>query len=260
MDRLVSLGRRLFVDVWAALDRDATAERVRRQQEGLGFDARPMIALTLAAFVLIFQEYWGDRSAFDQFLGDRFVHSRWYQLGTLAWWAGAKVFGYGIVPTLTIWLVLRGRLSDYGCSTRGLRKHVWIYVALYGAVLPFIVVAARTDAFRATYPFYIYAGRSWVDLILWESMYAATFLALELFFRGFLLFSLARVMGPHAIFVTIVPYCMIHFHKPVAEVAGAVVAGIILGTLALATRSIWCGVLIHVSVAWTMDLLALARR
>jgi len=59
--------------------------------------------------------------------------------------------------------------------------------------------------------------------------------------------------------VMIVPYCMIHFHKPVAEVCGAVFAGIVLGTLAMATRSIWCGVLIHLSVAWSMDALATAH-
>jgi len=40
-------------------------------------------------------------------------------------------------------------------------------------------------------------------------------------------------------------------------VCGSIFAGIVLGTLAMATRSIWCGVLIHVSVAWTMDCLAL---
>ena len=57
----------------------------------------------------------------------------------------------------------------------------------------------------------------------------------------------------------VVPYCMVHFGKPVPEVVGAIFAGIILGTLALRTRSIWCGVLIHISVAWTMDLLALSH-
>jgi hypothetical protein len=66
-------------------------------------------------------------------------------------------------------------------------------------------------------------------------------------------------MGAYAIFVMAVPYCMIHFHKPIAEVVGAIFAGIVLGTLAMVTRSIWCGVLIHISVAWTMDALALAH-
>jgi membrane protease YdiL (CAAX protease family) len=258
MKRLASLARRVG-DVWLDLDREAVAERARRAAAGEGLDWRPMVALTLAAFILIFQEYWGDRIAYDRYLGDYLTQSTWYQLSALGWWAGAKVLGYGVVPSLTVWLVFRGRLRDYGCRTEGLLKHLWIYVVLYLLVLPFIIAAARTQAFRETYPFYVYAGRSTLDLVLWEAMYAATFVALELFFRGFLLFTLARVMGPHAIFVTIVPYCMIHFHKPVAEVAGAVVAGIILGTLALATRSVWCGVLIHVSVAWSMDILALLK-
>ena len=55
----------------------------------------------------------------------------------------------------------------------------------------------------------------------------------------------------------IVPYCMIHYGKPLPETLGAIGAGLMLGTLAMRTRSIWGGVLIHVGVATTMDVLAL---
>jgi membrane protease YdiL (CAAX protease family) len=44
-----------------------------------------------------------------------------------------------------------------------------------------------------------------------------------------------------------------------AETFGAIIAGIVLGTLALRTKSIWGGVLIHVGVALTMDLLAVSQ-
>jgi len=152
---------------------------------------------------------------------------------------------------------MRGRLRDYGLTTRDISRHVWIYVALFAAILPIVIAASYTRPFQAVYPFYKLAGRSWTDFVAWELMYAASFVALEFFFRGFLLFALERQMGAYAIFVMIVPYCMIHFHKPVAEVIGAIFAGVVLGTLAMATRSIWCGVLIHISVAWTMDCLAL---
>ena len=37
-------------------------------------------------------------------------------------------------------------------------------------------------------------------------------------------------------------------------------AGLILGTLALRSRSIWGGVLLHVAVAWSTDLVAIVRR
>ena len=247
--------RRLFVETWERLNREAAEERAQHP----GFDTRVMIVLILVALILVFQEYYGDRPNFDELLGARFVGSRFYVLGSFSWWAGAKLAGYLIVPALTVWGLLRGRLRDYGMSFQGMSRHVWIYVALFLAILPVVVIASYTRPFLATYPFYKYAARSWTDFFAWELMYGASFLALEFFFRGFMLFTLKRTMGAYAIFVMIVPYCMIHFHKPVAEVCGAIFAGIVLGTLAMATRSIWCGVLIHISVAWTMDLLALAH-
>ena len=50
---------------------------------------------------------------------------------------------------------------------------------------------------------------------------------------------------------------MIHYGKPMPETLGAIGAGIILGTIAMRTKSIWGGMLIHIGVAMTMDVLAL---
>ena len=94
-------------------------------------------------------------------------------------------------------------------------------------------------------------------LLLWELLYIAQFVTLEMFFRGFMLHGLRRSFGANAIFVMMVPYFMIHFNKPMPEAVGAIGAGLILGTLAMRTRSIWGGAAIHVAVAVTMDLLAL---
>jgi membrane protease YdiL (CAAX protease family) len=252
---MLRLYRRVFVDTWERINREAAEERAQYP----GFDNRVVIVLILAAFVLVFQEYYGDRPNFEHVFADRYSGSHWYALGSFGWWAGAKVVGYFVVPAMAVWGLLRGRLRDYGLSTRGMSKHVWIYVVLFAAILPVVAIASYTRPFLATYPFYKYAARSWTDFFAWELMYAASFVALEFFFRGFLLSALKRQMGAYAIFVMVVPYCMIHFHKPVAEVCGAVFAGIVLGTLAMVTRSVWCGVLIHISVAWTMDLCAMLQ-
>ncbi len=50
-----------------------------------------------------------------------------------------------------------------------------------------------------------------------------------------------------------VPYVMIHFGKEFPETMGAIVAGIFLGTLAMRTKSIWGGFLVHSLVAVSMD-------
>jgi hypothetical protein len=52
---------------------------------------------------------------------------------------------------------------------------------------------------------------------------------------------------------------MIHFHKPFLECLGAVVAGLVLGHLALRFRAFWGGALLHILVAVSMDLLAVHR-
>ena len=101
--------------------------------------------------------------------------------------------------------------------------------------------------------------RSWYDFWTWEALYAAQFFSLEFFFRGFWLRAGKQGMGSHAIYAMVVPYCMIHFGKPFLETLAAILAGLFLGTLALRTRSIWSGFLIHVGVAISMDLAALAQ-
>ena len=96
-----------------------------------------------------------------------------------------------------------------------------------------------------------------MDFLLWEAFYVLQFFALEFFFRGFLLQGLKRYVGAYAVFFMAVPYCMIHFGKPMPETLGAIIAGVALGTLALRTGSIWSGVLIHASVAVSMDVLSM---
>jgi membrane protease YdiL (CAAX protease family) len=246
-------------EAWSRIEAEAARERATwLSAAGPGaIDVRACGVLVFTALVMIFQEYYGDRPTFDA-LFSRYAGRRYYLLGEFLWWTGAKLFAYLLVPVLLIkWA--GGRLSDFGLALRGAGRHLWIYGLLFAAVLPLVVVASSTAPFLRTYPFYRLAGRSWFDFVAWELAYGASFVALEFFFRGFLLFSLRRVFGAYAIFVMIVPYCMIHFHKPVVEVIGAIFAGVILGGLSMATRSIWCGVAIHVSVAWSMDLLALYR-
>jgi membrane protease YdiL (CAAX protease family) len=183
----------------------------------------------------------------------------WYSLTTKAWWAGWRVIGYFLMPAILIWST-RGRLRDNGLETKGFREHAWIYAFGYYVVFLCVVIVSHTHEFSTYYPFYRpYAHRSWFDFFSWELLYAAQFFSLEFFFRGWWLKSMKPAMGSYAIFAMVVPYCMIHYGKPFAETMGAILAGVFLGTLAMKTRSIWSGFLIHVSVAVSMDVAALLQ-
>lgn len=257
---------RWFPESWALIDEEA-AEARNARGGGVGLDGRAAQVLVLSAVLLTVQWYWGDRPYFQGLFGKAILSSprsaRYLDLISFSWWSGAKLLGLVLAPAIHIWL-LGGRLRDFGLPLtprtgaedprHGVGK--WLYFVLFGGVLPLVALASFSPAFQQTYPFYRQAGRSWFDFLCWELQYGATFLAFEFFFRGYMLFGLVRALGSHAIFVMVVPYCMIHALKPASESLGAIIAGVVLGTLALRTRSIWYGVMIHVSVAWSMDLLS----
>jgi membrane protease YdiL (CAAX protease family) len=258
MSRLGELHpRRFFLETWA----DINAHTIGSRKAKAELDLRVLVVLATVAVSLTLMEYFGDRTTFR----DLFSHAlgrghRYYELLSFAYWSGCRFLGYVVLPSIVV-LFMRGeRLREYGMATRGFLDHLWIYGVLYAIVLPTIVIVSFMGEFKSYYPFYDEAGRSWFDFLAWEAVYALQFLSLEFFFRGFMLQSLKRTLGAYAIFVMIVPYCMIHFGKPFLEALAAIVAGVVLGTLALKTGSIWCGVLIHVSVAVTMDVAALWQR
>jgi membrane protease YdiL (CAAX protease family) len=222
-------------------------------------DWRPLVVLLVTAVSLTLQEYLGDRSVFARLVPPplkRDLTGNW-ELWSFCWWSGWRVVGYLLLPLAVVVLMPGERLRDYGWSFKGFTKHLKVYVLLYLAVLPLVVWMSTTKDFQRIYPFYKLAHRSGGDLLAWELLYAAQFLSLEFFFRGFMLHGMKRAIGAHAIWVMAVPYCMIHYGKTMGESLAAIVAGLVLGTVALRTRSIWGGVLIHVGVALTMDLLCL---
>lgn len=208
---------------------------------------KPRVALITLSLMLIGQHYFGDQPMYWKLFPERTTY------GAVSWWAGAKIVGYLIIP-LIVFLAGGGKLREIGLGWGATTRHAWIYLACLAVVLPMVYVASGTHQFQLTYPFYRGPHQ-----LSWELMYAATFISLEFVFRGYLLFTLASEIGDLAIYVMVVPYVMIHFGKPLAEVVGAVVAGCALGWMALRTRSIWGGVFVHIAVAWSMDFLALYR-
>jgi membrane protease YdiL (CAAX protease family) len=222
----------------------------------------PLAAICATACLgLLIMEFGGSEQTYSSFFPPP-IHSfdPYWVLRVKAWWVGSILIGFVALPALLMAVLPGKRLRDCNLGFRGLREHFWIYVGLYGAVLPVIWIVSLSPSFYTFYPMYGQAGRSWFDLLMWEGMYAGQFVALEFFFRGFLVGGLGRYIGIFAVPVSVMPYMMIHFTKLLPEAAASVVAGFILGYLAWKTKSIWGGVCVHCAVAATMDLLALAHK
>lgn len=184
------------------------------------------------------------------------------QMNHLVYWAFWRIVGYVILPVLVIRGLLGERVSDFGLRCRGTWAYGRFYLFLLLGIAPLVVLASFHPEFQAKYPFYTFIeGESlWPGFWIWEVLYALQFVSLEFFFRGFLLHGISRRFGYLSIFMMMVPYMMIHFQKPGLEAFGSIIAGFVLGTLSLGSRSIWWGALAHVSVGLSIDLLAVWHR
>ena len=171
------------------------------------------------------------------------------------YWALAGFFSYAVVPALLVRLVFRERLADYGLKLRGAFADGWVYLVMLAVVGPLVWIVSHSEEFQRTYPFYQHPRGAplWPDFWRWEFVYGLQFLGVEFFFRGFLVHGLRRRFGAYCIPIMVVPYCMIHFGKPLPETLASIVAGMALGFMSLRTRSIILGVAIHVTVAMSMD-------
>lgn len=252
------LDPRRLADSLDAIDREWLDARFRDWR-------RPAAVLALVAVSLLGIHYLKFHATLRELLGWFYTRGEvraltggeWSPLLGEAWWGVVHLVGYVVLPVLLIRFYLGLRVADMGLRWRGTTQWLGWYALLIAPILFFAWLASYTDAFTETYPFYIHAGRSWSDLIAWELIYLSQFVFLEFFFRGFILESLAPRLGATSVFVMAVPYMMIHFAKPWPEAFGAILFGIFLGMLALRSRSIWGGVIAHVTIALSMDLLSL---
>jgi membrane protease YdiL (CAAX protease family) len=258
-----------FKNTWRQLEAEAAAERATAPPDQL--DLRPAVCLVLVAAILTIQEYYGGRAVYETMIrpelqgleqwGWSWLKTHKYdQLYSYAWWASARIVGYVFVP-IVVWKLCfrKEKILDYGLRVTGFVDHLWLYGVLFALIIPVMLTVAHQPDFGSYYPFYKLSSRSWFDFLVWEAMYYLQFFALEFFFRGWMIGALRR-LGTVAIFAMAVPYCMIHYGKPYLEAHGAIVAGVVLGTLSMKTRSIYGGFLLHVSVAAGMDVLSLYKR
>ena len=282
--------RRFFTDTWHALDAErfasASAESTFERKGNPGLVA---YIFSVATVSIILQEYIGTTPFFlsiVNFIDDPgaavsspllyhalgwlrpdgstlktwLITSGNYELFALCYWASWRVLGFLVIPLIAVGVHPGLKKRALGFTVKGMKSHLWVYAVLFLPVLVAVVIVSFFDEFQEYYPFYTKAHESVADFVIWESFYVAQFFSLEFFFRGFMIQPLRKELGSGAIFAMMIPYVMIHIGKPMIECFAAIIAGIVLGTLAMRTRSIWSGFLIHVSVALSMDLLSIWQK
>lgn len=171
------------------------------------------------------------------------------------------------VPVLIFWWWRdrqRGVPFMYGLTRKGFDPLP--YFILLGIMLPVIAFAATQPQFLSYYPtlrpaqlkYLTIMEHPWMAVVLYEIVYGLYFIWAEIIFRGFLTVGMSDSMDRHAVAPMSGLYAFRHFAKPPGEAVSSVFGGYILGIIALRSRNIIGGAIIHGGIAVMMDVFALA--
>lgn len=166
---------------------------------------------------------------------------------------------------LTYWLYDQKEKNFYGLSPK--RFDVKPYFTMLAIMVPLIIAASFLPSFLNQYPMYettrahlFMEVPEWVTVAGYEIAYGLNFVSIEFFFRGFLIIGMISLLGRGAIIPMASVYCFLHFGKPMGEAISSIFGGYLLGIVAYETRGIWGGVIVHVGIAWLMEIVAFTQK
>ncbi len=225
-----------------------------------GVDLGSAVIVIVAAAALLASRYHGEVGDFHGLFGGHLDALPGKPIQPYLYWFASSAVLYGLIPLGAVLLLPGERLRDFGVGLGDWKVGLGIAAVFFLVMLPLVALVSHTGAFEHTYPLCQGALKSWGLFAAYEVGYVLYFIAWEWLFRGFLLFGMYERIRGHAIWVTLIPFALMHVGKPEAEAFGAIVAAIALAVLAIRTRSFWWGALLHASVAFTMDLIIALRR
>ncbi len=229
-------------------------QQLRESLDGIPVPAAT--ASTVGMVLLVLAHHHGSTGYFRHNLAAQFGQGPLKEVYPYFWWFGSAVLAYLLLPMVAATLTPGMKLRETGIGLGDRRFGLTATVLLLATFLPVVYLASLTPQFSSHYPLCKAVKGSWTAFLLYEAAYAAYFIAWEYLFRGYLLFSLERSIGKLAAFMTMMPFVIVHYGKPELETLGAIVAGIVLGLVALRARSFWYGAIVHTGVAVFMDVIA----
>ena len=170
-----------------------------------------------------------------------------------------------VLPLFILWQIIKQPKEHfYGLRLKG--ANIKPYLLMILLISPFLLWASFEPHFLAQYPTYRSYGvpeylgvANWVTILFYEFCYGIDFISVELFFRGFLIIGIGTLIGKKAILPMVVVYSFIHFGKPAGEAISSIFGGYILGVISFYSRHIFGGLIVHLGIAWLMDLFGLLQ-
>ena len=190
----------------------------------------------------IFASEWYNESYFNQKLGSKMNSIAKYGLAFLL---------------LGIFI---GKMKYKGYGFFNFKFNYKTYLGFLLVMVPLLVFASTQADFLKVYPklkqYSVSFEAYMVQLSIYEPFYLINFVMLEWFFRGYMVLFFKKYLNTKAIILVAMVYCSFHFGKPLLECVSSFFGGYILGYIVYKTKSIWGGVIVHMGIAFLMDLFA----
>ncbi|MFA6065070.1 MAG: CPBP family intramembrane glutamic endopeptidase [archaeon] len=165
----------------------------------------------------------------------------------------ASLFFYGLIPLVIIVFLFREDPKVFGYSL-GDKKLVLFSSIIFSLYLtPIILLFHFIPNLSAYYSIQTFASIS--EFILFELKLGVELFFWELFFRGFILFGLYKKLGNIALPIHAIPFTFFHLGKPPIEIIFSFIAALLLGQIALKSKSFLPAFAIHWIIATEMILL-----
>ena len=215
--------------------------------------------ITLVIFgVLIFSF----RSSISFFVSDWLAqHSNYAHVDWLNRIIGTIARGLFVFLTLFIYWTFTDKKNQpfYGFTSKNFDFKP--YLVMLACMVPLIAAASTQADFLTSYP-RVQRLQS-IDItipghlkfyVIYEILYGLDFFTIEFFFRGFMILAFVGIVGPKAIIPVAYMYVVIHWNKPMGELISSFFGGSLLGIISYYSKSIWGGIIVHVGIAWMMEI------
>ncbi len=208
------------------------------------FDIEPLVIICYSTFVLLFSMYFRHTRIF--FRNEPFFE-KLLVMGIL----------YFFAPVIPM-LIFKNKPGDYGIRLGNYRIWIKDLVIIICIMIPVMLIAFLFTNFKTVYPLSHTARKGINNFMIYQGIQICYMLGWEFFFRGFMLFGLAKKIDTRlAILIQTIPFAILHYRKPPLEAYGSIIAGIFLGIIAVRARSFLPCAILHFFIALIGDILGL---
>jgi len=146
------------------------------------------------------------------------------------------------VPLLIVVVAFRDDPRRYGLTLGDAPIGALLAVAGAAVMTPLVLWSATLPDVR---DYYAVSAAPAVEVV---AINTVDLVAAEFLYRGFLMLTLVRAVGPIGVVIAVMPFAFSHLGKPVLELLSTLIGGLAYGWLAWRTRSIVWGSIAHVYI------------